>query len=239
MTGFILKLIAAGTMLVDHAGLLLFPDQDWMRVVGRIAYPLYAYCIAEGFRYTRHRLRYFLQIFLLGAACQVVYTVAEGELYLGILLTFSLSILLMGAARELLAAVRHQETALGCRMTRGGLSDKGRTLVAVCGFFLLTVLTVVLTAFVRVDYGFCGVLVPLAAYLPEKVPVRKGAFALMLLVLSLDRWFLGDTTQIWCMAAVILLLLYNGQPGRYRMKWFFYIFYPAHMAVLYLLSVIL
>ena len=53
MSGFLLKLIAAATMLIDHAGLLLFPGEHWMRIVGRIAYPLFAWCIAEGFRYTR------------------------------------------------------------------------------------------------------------------------------------------------------------------------------------------
>ena len=95
MSGFILKLIAAATMLIDHAGLLLFPGHRWMRIVVRIAYPLFAYSIAEGFRYTRNRVRYFLQIFILGVLCQIVYTIAEGELYFGILLTFSFSIVLM------------------------------------------------------------------------------------------------------------------------------------------------
>ena len=100
MPGSILKIIAAVTMLIDHAGLILFPEQHWMRIVGRIAFPLFAYCIAEGYRYTRHRLRYFLQIFLLGIGCQIVYYIAERDWYLGILLTFSLSILLMELARR-------------------------------------------------------------------------------------------------------------------------------------------
>lgn len=55
MSGFVLKLIAAVSMLIDHAGLLLFPEQDWMRLVGRLAMPIFAYCIAEGFLYTRSR----------------------------------------------------------------------------------------------------------------------------------------------------------------------------------------
>ena len=81
MPGSILKIIAAVTMLIDHAGLILFPEQHWMRIVGRIAFPLFAYCIAEGYRYTRHRLRYFLQIFLLGIGCQIVYYIAERDWY--------------------------------------------------------------------------------------------------------------------------------------------------------------
>ena len=49
MSSFLLKIIAAVTMLIDHAGLMLFPQATWMRAVGRLAFPLFAFCIAEGF----------------------------------------------------------------------------------------------------------------------------------------------------------------------------------------------
>lgn len=238
MSGFLLKLIAAATMLIDHAGLLLFPGEHWMRIVGRIAYPLFAWCIAEGFRYTRNRMRYFLQIFILGVGCQIVYTIAERELYFGILLTFSFSILLMAALRECKAAWQGDETALGNRMAAWGISSGLRNTITTIVFFLLTILTAVVTMLVKVDYGFCGILVPLAAYLPDSVKVRKGAFAGMLGVLSAVQWSMGDKTQIWCLMAMLPLILYNGKPGKYRMKWFFYIFYPAHMAALYLISMV-
>ena len=122
MSGFILKLIAAATMLIDHAGLLLFPGHPWMRIVGRIAYPLFAWCIAEGFRYTRNRMRYFLQVFILGVGCQIVYTIAERELYFGILLTFSFSLVLMALLRETKAAWQNEPTAFGDRMQNRGIS---------------------------------------------------------------------------------------------------------------------
>lgn len=64
-----LKLIAAFTMLLDHAGALLFPEVMILRVIGRLAYPLFAFMIAEGCRHTRNKLRYFLLIFGLGLAC--------------------------------------------------------------------------------------------------------------------------------------------------------------------------
>lgn len=238
MSGFILKLIAAATMLIDHAGFLLFPGQLWMRIIGRISYPLFAYSIAEGFRYTRNRVRYFLQIFLLGAGCQIVYTIAEGTLYFGILLTFSFSLVLMALLREVKAAWQGDETALGNRLTGRGLSAGMRSTLTTAAFFLCTILTAAVTMLVKVDYGFCGILVPLAAYLPESVKMRKGVFGVMLAVLSAVQWSLGDKVQIWCLFAMIPMLLYNGKPGKYRMKWFFYIFYPVHMAALYLISMI-
>ena len=159
MPGSILKIIAAVTMLIDHAGLILFPEQHWMRIVGRIAFPLFAYCIAEGYRYTRHRLRYFLQIFLLGIGCQIVYYIAERDWYHGILLTFSLSILLMELARRWRLAM---QTADEKAAWLWGIALFA-AILAVWGF----------TTVVTVDYGFVGILLPFLAYLPEKVGLRK------------------------------------------------------------------
>ena len=45
MSSFVLKVIAALSMLCDHAGLILFSRIGWLRVIGRLAFPLYAFCI--------------------------------------------------------------------------------------------------------------------------------------------------------------------------------------------------
>ncbi len=238
MTGFWLKIIAAVTMFIDHAGLLLFPAEHWMRIVGRIAYPLFAWSIAEGFRYTRNRMRYFLQIFLLGVGCQIVYTIAEGELYFGILLTFSFSIAIMGALRETKAAFLGENTAFGDWLGGRGVTENLRRVLTSGLLFGSLLVAAVTTITIKVDYGFCGILVPVFSYLPDKPLWRKISCGVMLGALSAVQWSLGDTTQIWCFLAMIPLMLYNGKPGRYRMKWFFYIFYPVHMAFLYLLSVV-
>ena len=90
-----LKLIGALCMLLDHMGILLFPQVRLFRILGRLAYPIFAFMIAEGCRYTRHKLRYFLMVFGLGAGCQLVYYFVSADTYLNILLTFSFSILLI------------------------------------------------------------------------------------------------------------------------------------------------
>ena len=112
MSSFILKLIAAASMLLDHMGILFFPGRDIFRILGRLAFALFAFCIAEGFRYTRSRWKYFLRIFVLGFLCQVVYTIAERDFYLGILITFSLSIALMAALDCVKTALRGEKSAL-------------------------------------------------------------------------------------------------------------------------------
>lgn len=220
MPGSVIKIIAALTMLIDHAGLILFPGQYWMRIVGRIAFPLFAYCIAEGYRYTRHRLRYFLQIFLLGVGCQIVYYIAERDWYLGILLTFSLSIVLMELARRCKAAFQSE--------------DKKAAWLWGVAFFAAVLAVWGFTTVVTVDYGFVGVLLPVLAYLPEEVGLRKGLFIAGILALAVDQYLpAGYVGQFFGLLAVPFLCAYNGKPGKHRMKWFFYIFYPVHLALLY------
>ncbi|HHT20966.1 MAG TPA: hypothetical protein GXZ74_05980 [Tissierellia bacterium] len=78
----ILKIVAMVTMLIDHIGLLFFPEEPTFRLIGRVAFPLYAYFIAQGFRYTRSRPRYFLRLLLFGLIAQVPFGwLNEGAIY--------------------------------------------------------------------------------------------------------------------------------------------------------------
>jgi len=54
-----LKILAMVCMTIDHIGAAFFPQAVWLRVIGRLAFPLFSYCIAEGCRYTRNKARYF------------------------------------------------------------------------------------------------------------------------------------------------------------------------------------
>ena len=67
-----LKIIACVSMLCDHMGYLLFPQAFWLRWIGRLALPLFAFFIGEGCRHTHDRRKYVLQITALAAVCLVV-----------------------------------------------------------------------------------------------------------------------------------------------------------------------
>ena len=221
MSSFVIKIIAAVSMLIDHTGLLLFPQYGIMRILGRLAFPLYAFCIAEGFYYTRDKKRYFLQIFILGIVCQAAYFIADGSMYLGVLIAFSMSILLMWALDGVKKA----------------LAAKDGTMKAAAIFVLSLAAVAALCHFMTVDYGFVGILLPVLAFASSKKWVRLGLFSLGLAALcAVIQVSGGLDVQWWAMAALPLLALYNGKPGKYRMKYFFYIFYPAHLAILYLIA---
>ena len=222
LNGNHLKLIAAVTMLLDHAGILLFPRVQLFRILGRLAYPIYAYMIAEGCRYTRNKLRYFLLVFGLGAGCQIIYYFFSGDTYLNILLTFSCSVLLIYALQASCQTKTWQKQALWSILFSAGF-------LAVYG----------LDHHLTIDYGFWGVMAPVFvafAYLrkfPHWASVLMLGVALVLLTADMG----GN--QHYSFLALPLLLLYSGQRGKYQMKYFFYIFYPVHLAVLQGLAMLL
>lgn len=221
MTATVLKIIAAVTMFIDHAGLILFPQYRIFRIIGRLAFPIYAYCIAEGFRYTKNRKKYFLRVFILGLLCQIVYTVVERDLYFGILLTFSLSIALMAIQEKAIEGIRSKQYCWS-----------GLYFLSVCAVFLLTRL-------IEVDYGFFGIMLPVVTAIFSDKPRRLVMFSGMLLLLSVLFSLGGGTTQLYSLLAIVPLILYNGKQGKYKLKNFFYIFYPAHMVFLYAVDFLL
>ena len=83
LSGNTLKIIAAVSMLIDHVGFLFFPNFIIFRILGRLALPIFAFMIAEGCRYTKNKLKYFLTIFILAAICQIVYFLYDGDTVIG------------------------------------------------------------------------------------------------------------------------------------------------------------
>ena len=233
----ILKIIAAVSMLIDHIGVILFPSVRILRIIGRIAFPIFAFMIAEGCFYTRQRLRYFLSVFTLGAACQAVLYLYSKSTYMGILITFSVSILLIYALDAFKYAVCDRERAPLKRLALMTL------------FPASVALTFFLCRSVTVDYGFFGCMAPVFASLPKEV--RKASECpwraidrrhFQIISLGIGLFLLALTmraNQLYSLLAIPLLLLYSGKRGKLKMKYFFYIFYPLHLLAIEIIAVFL
>lgn len=210
----ILKLIALAAMTVDHAGLILLGNLEICRIIGRLAFPIFAFMIAEGCQYTHNKKRYLGQVFLLGLVCQAVYFAVSRSLYQCVLITFSLSILMIFALQ------RAQRTgswiaAAALAAAIWVLCEWAPGLLAGWDF--------------AVDYGFWGVMLPVLVWM---CPGRWGhlsalAAGMLLLCLSMD-W----PVQWFCFLALVPLYFYNGQRGARWLKYGFYLYYPLHLAVL-------
>lgn len=218
-----LKIIAMISMTMDHVGVALFPHIEWLRIVGRLALPIYAFMIAEGCHHTRSMWRYFGSMALLATICQLVYFFAMGSVYMCILVTFSLSIALIGLLKKSQQTDSFFWTLL--------------LILGVCGvFFLCQILPNRLphTDF-EIDYGFIGVMIPVCLYATRD---KSGKMTVLLLSLVCMATIYGSV-QWWGLLAAPLLLLYNGRRGKWRMKWFFYFFYPVHLVAIYGISLLM
>ncbi len=220
LSGNQLKIIAMLTMLVDHIGVQLFPECIILRVIGRLSLPIFAYMIAEGCLHTRNRPKHLLLIALLGLGCQIVYYVAMRSLYMGILITFSLSI----------ATIYSVDLFLKRKDVLSGIVMSVTLAVVVFSCIVAPVLWA--KHGFEVDYDLGGVLMPVLAYYAKS---RIGKLACIGFALLITVYSLG-AIQWYAFLALPLLALYNGTRGKWNLKYVFYVFYPAHLGLLYLIS---
>ena len=234
-----LKIIACITMVIDHVGAFILTDLEILRVIGRIAFPIFAYFIAEGCRYTRNKLKRFLLVFGLMILCEGAYLIYDGKLDGGIMMTFTFSILLVYQVQAVKCALAQKKWW----MTALWSLTFAASLVFVHGF---------VEHVLYVDYGFWGILIPVFTVLPDykegeaptcfryvsHLPVKLAFWTAGMLLLCISRGLLTNL-QSWCLLSVPIMILYNGTPGRKGFKYGFYIFYPAHLAVLYLIATLM
>lgn len=221
LSGNALKIIALIAMTVDHIGVILLGGNVVWRIIGRISFPIFAFMIAEGCRYTKNKRQYLGTIFLLGAVCQAVYYFGEKSLYQGILITFSLSIIIIYAVEY----VKKRRSCLSWVLL---FISVGTALFLCDG-----VPEMLPKTDYGIDYGFCGVLLPALIFLPDKFYGKIIFAAAGTALVSISY----GGIQWWSLAAIIPLAFYSGKRGYFNMKYLFYVYYPLHLAVLQAISV--
>ena len=209
-----LKLIACVTMLLDHIGYVFFPKLTILRMIGRIAFPIYCFLLAEGAHYTKVPGQYALRLGVGLVLAEIPYDLALfGRMYWGhqnVMFT-----LLLGFAMAMI-------------MKRLPLWGKP---FAVIPFAFLAY-------FLNTDYGALGVVMiavfVIARELPN--PTLTGGLGMALVNLS-HTWYL----QPCAIAAMLPISLYSGKKATRSktLQLVFYLFYPVHLLILWLLKCIL
>lgn len=206
-----IKLIAAVCMVVDHIGYIFFPEQLFWRLIGRISMPLFAYSIARGYEYSRQKNsmpRYIKRMVVFTAVSQVPYYLMAGDGW-NIGLTWLFSLLLL--------------FSIDCE-------DRSRF---VKGIEIIAILAA--ASLVNIDYGVYGVLMPLAMR-------QRKYYNMFLSVVVLWAFYtlmngIAGLIQIASCAAVPILYAIVPQDSRIRLpKYFYYVFYPAHILILVMLK---
>ena len=232
LTSFDLHLLAMGLMLCDHICLALMPDRLWMTCAGRLAFPIFAFLVAEGFVRTRSRARYARRLLVFALVSEVPFDLlAAGRpvypFHQNVLWTFLI--------------------ALGCMQLLEWAKADSRPaarLVVSAGTVLVGFLAG--TAFM-VDYFGPGVWTVLVFYFFRGDGWRQ-RLGQLLCLLFLNGWLLGGPSltaalgplmlvlpiQAFAVLALPFIWLYRGRQGPHgrAVRWLFYGFYPAHLLVL-------
>lgn len=230
-----LKIAALFLMLLDHSWATIASDHMWLTYLGRLAFPIFAFQIAEGFIHTADRKKYAARLLLFGLISEIPFNflVAASPIYpfhQNVMFTLFLGLKAMEGF-ELLREARTWKTLARCLLR-----------LAVC-LLLATILFV--------DYGAMGVLTVLLFYLCRGFPFAwvgqlAGMTALhiiffegyTLLIPLFGRTF-SFPTQGFAVFSLLLIWLYNGKKGRggKYLQLGAYCFYPLHMVLLYLAAV--
>ncbi|MBR3417833.1 MAG: hypothetical protein IKG82_03995 [Oscillospiraceae bacterium] len=224
-----IKLLAITAMTLDHIALVFVPSGSIlyyvMRLIGRLTAPLMVFMLTEGYRYTRSRSRYLLRLVIFALISQPFYfrlafgrapeSIMEYCTHWNVMLSLAIGLLII----MLFDSSIHSCTSivlLGCLISLAHFCDWS---------YLIPAWSIIF---------FCD-------YARENKAMALH-FVLASVVLQTLIWlpqyesFAQFSYQYGTLLALIPISMYNGELGNVRHKsmnrWFFYVYYPAHMAVL-------
>lgn len=224
LSGTTLKWIAVISMLIDHAAEVLInhnaalTDPIWaqiyvlMRGIGRIAFPIYAFLLVEGFLHTRDVKKYLVRMLTFAVVSEIPFDLAVFHTpfywgYQNVFFTLFLGLLALAGEN-----VVHQSSGM---FAGAGLWKQAFVLILCVGTAQL----------INCDYGAFGVF-----------------FIILLYMTRYDKktqTILGAISLIWELPGILAFIpirLYNGTRGRCGNRYFFYAFYPAHLLALWVVG---
>ena len=234
MTSFTLRVIALFCMLADHLGRTILSEYIWLTYIGRLAFPIFAFQLVVGYMHTRNKNKYALRLFLFALISEIPFDLmAYGTLvywdHQNIMWTLLAGLICIHLSDIL--AKRLQFTIL-CSLSRFALV-----------FLFFSSATVL-----RLDYLGFGIL---QIYLFYRL-YNRNHFSLLIIGTVLVNYIgasdpyihlagFSFPSQLLAVLSLVLVYFYNGLPGYRNKIWssFCYVFYPCHLALLFLLSALL
>lgn len=220
MSSFCLKIFACVFMLIDHIGFCLFPNILTFRIIGRLAFPMFAYQTALGYSHTKNKSKYILRMLIFALVSQLPFMFMKnmaGYSSFSTNIGFSLLISLL------------------CLYTIDLFNKKRKkknyyTLLLIFPLLLIGEL-------LKVDYAYYGPLMVMIFYVFKDLKKNfLPVLILFLLATALFTYTSGSLLiQYFAVLTLFILLFYNGKKGK-DIKYWFYTFYPLHMIILGLIK---
>ena len=216
MSSFVLKIIAIVTMFIDHIGYAIFGNFSFFNYIGRIAFPIFAFQISEGYIHTKNLKKYFLRLFIFALISQIPFMlfgkIISNDFTLNIFFT-----LLLG-------------------LTSIYIYDKSKHKII---GIISAILIGFLANFSHCDYGFYGVAIIFLFYVFKNDIIKSSIFFMIATIIryiipilkySFHEVYLN--LLICTLVPIIFISLYNGKKGK-DTKYLLYLFYPIHLLLIY------
>lgn len=224
----VLKIIACITMLIDHMGVILFPQYPMFRIIGRIAFPIFAFLLAEGCFYTKNKIRHLAVISCFAVVMQLVLYMATKMTDFNIFIPFSISIALCYLVDYIDKFFKEKKILIAVLL-----------IVLVVGALVILYLFNANTTYLFMNYGIFSIYLPFVIYILRKYIKYVHIFLSIIIIcitMVLLHYFTIYQYQFYGMISCVFILLYNGKKGKLNLKYLFYIFYPLHMVILYAIA---
>ncbi len=232
-SGSTLKIIAIVTMLIDHIGAAIIETMNIfdssghiinqnlyiadliMRRVGRLAFPIFCFLLVEGFFYTHSRVKYAIRLAIFVLISEIPFDLAfyKQVFYIehqNVFFTLLIGLLMM-------MAIQYVRDKILPKVMRG------RNIVALISQTIIFLAAAYLATLLRTDYSFWGITAIFVMYILR--------FSRLYMCLCESLFFMSFEFPT-AIISFLPIYFYNGKRGL-KMKYFFYIFYPAHLLILY------
>ncbi len=219
LNGNQLKLIAVVSMLLDHIGVVLADGElyDLLRILGRAAFPIYAFLLVEGFFHTGSWKKYALRLGVFAGMSECFYDLALTGHPVdwrcqNVFLTLLLGLLMM----QVLSWLRSWMPG------PAGLYMQLAVIIGFCGIAWL----------MKTDYSYSGIML-IAIFYWFYGDRRNSCMVGLLWMAVMETPMLR---VLGLAAGFLMIYAYNGTRGRWNGRWFFYLFYPVHLMILELIA---
>lgn len=233
MTSFSLKVLAVITMFCDHFGTAYLGHFSFFNLIGRIAFPIFAFQISEGYIHTKNLKKYFLRLGIFTIISQIPFTLFMQKytnsdlLYCNVFLTLFLGLI----------SIYIYDWTIRSFKVKENLKFNIDKIIGI----MFVLLTAYIAKLLNSDYGFLGVITIFIFYLFKNKKLYSSiSFILICLIMYIPSFIESNYNTfyillcLFTMVALIPINLYNGEQGR-KIKYFLYLFYPLHLLFLYLL----
>ena len=233
-----LHLLAMALMLCDHLWGTIVPGNDWLNCLGRLAFPIFAFMIVEGYFHTKNLKKYLLRLLIGALLSEIPFNLAIGgrwfyPIHQNVLWTFLIAILLVHWNEKVRTSGQPILRLLTCAATLILGTILG--LISFTDYHHVGVLTVLMFYFLRGRkwWHLAGQILCLW-YLNAEVlggigrDIEIGGHTLFL------------ARQALAVLALIPIWLYRGRQGHHSriFQYGCYAFYPLHLLILGLLRML-